>query len=72
MTEVITFTKRERTLIENIRRLSPEKVVEVIDFVDFLSQREVGTTEAIAAAKLSEGAFQKVWNNPEDSDYDCL
>ncbi|NEP45152.1 MAG: DUF2281 domain-containing protein [Okeania sp. SIO2H7] len=71
MTEVVTFTKAERMLIENIRKLSPEKVVEVIDFVDFLSQRERETTET-AAAKLSEAAFAKVWNNPEDSAYDCL
>ena len=72
MTTNVTFTKAERMLIENIRKLSPEKVVEVIDFVDFLSQRERETTEAIAAAKLSEAAFAKVWNNSEDSAYDCL
>ena len=72
MTEVVTFTKAEKMLIENIRKLSPEKVVEVIDFVDFLSQRERETTEAIAASKLSEAAFAKVWDNSEDSDYDCL
>lgn len=72
MTNTVTFTKAERMPIENIRKLSPEKVVEVMDFVDFLSQREREKTEAIAAAKLSEAAFAKVWNNLEDSAYDCL
>jgi Protein of unknown function (DUF2281) len=62
---------REETLIEKIKSLPPEKVAEVEDFVDFLTQRE-DRRLAQAAARLSEDAFQKVWDNPDDADYDQL
>lgn len=61
-----------QALIEKIRSLPPDKVAEVEDFVDFLHQRGEDRLLTKAAAKLSESAFQKVWNNPEDDDYDRL
>lgn len=63
---------KENTLIEKIRTLPPEKVAEVEDFVDFLRHRNEDHLLTQAAAKLSENAFQKVWDNPEDDDYDRL
>ena len=60
------------TLIEKIRILPPEKLVEVEDFVDFLRQREEDRLLTRAAAKLAEATFQKVWDNPDDADYDKL
>lgn len=63
---------QEQTLIEKIRTLPPEKVAEVEDFVDFLRQRNEDRRLTQAAAKLSGNAFQKVWDNPEDDDYDRL
>ena len=60
------------TLIEKIRVLPPEKLVEVEDFVDFLRQREDDRRLVRSAAKLSEAAFQKVWDNPDDAEYDQL
>lgn len=60
------------TLIEKIRILPPEKLVEVEDFVDFLRQREEDRRLTRSAAKLSEAAFQKVWDNPDDAEYDQL
>ena len=62
----------EQTLIEKIRSLTPERVAEVEDFVDFLHQRDMDRSLTQAAAKLSEDAFQKVWDNPDDTDYDRL
>ena len=62
----------ERTLIEKIRTLPPEKLAEVEDFVDFLRLREQDRELTRAATKLSEEAFQKVWDNPDDADYDKL
>ena len=59
-------------LIEKIRILPPEKLVEVEDFVDFLRQREEDRWLIRGAAKLSEAAFQKVWDNPDDAAYDQL
>ena len=62
---------RESALIRKIRSLSPEKVAEVEDFVEFLAQRDDREITQ-AAAKLAEKAFRKVWNNPADAAYDRL
>ena len=62
---------REDTLIRKIRSLPPEKVAEVEDFVDFLSHREDRRLTQ-AATKLSQRAFQKVWDNADDAAYDRL
>ena len=59
------------TLIDKIRTLPPEKRAEVEDFVDFLKQRD-SSRLARAATKLSEKAFEKVWDNPDDAVYDRL
>jgi hypothetical protein len=59
-------------LIQKIHGLPPDRIAEVQDFVDFLSQRHSDRLLTQAAAKLSESAFQKVWDNPDDADYDRL
>ena len=76
-TEIRSVKMREQnmqkqTLIEKIRTLPPERVLEVEDFVDFLRQRNEDRRLTQAVARLSENAFQKVWDNPEDDDYDRL
>lgn len=58
-------------LIRKIRRLPPDKLAEVEDFVDFLEQREDRRLTQ-AASKLSEKSFSKVWDNPDDAAYDQL
>jgi hypothetical protein len=63
---------REHTLIAKIRDLPQEKIAEVEDFVDFLRQRSVDTKLTTAATRLSEAAFQKIWDNPDDAAYDEL
>jgi hypothetical protein len=61
----------EETLIEKIRSLPPEKVAEVEEFVDLLrTSNERSLTSA--ASKLSEAAFARVWDNPDDAVYDRL
>ncbi|MGK7900155.1 MAG: DUF2281 domain-containing protein [Hormoscilla sp.] len=59
-------------LIEKIRSLPPEKVVEVEDFVDFLLQRYEDRPLVRAAAKLSEESLARVWDNHSDAAYDKL
>ena len=59
------------------RSLSPapgtgEKVVEVEDFVDFLRQCEEQRQLAKTMTSASEGAFAKVWDNPDDAEHDRL
>jgi hypothetical protein len=59
-------------LLEKIRSLPPDRLAEVEDFVDFLRQRGDDGAISLAARKVSEDAFRKVWDNPEDADYDRL
>ena len=59
-------------LLEKLRGLSPERLAEVEDFVDFLRQRSDDSALSAAATRLSADAFRKVWDNPEDADYDRL
>jgi len=62
----------EQQLLAKIRRLPPERVAEVEDFVDFLRGRDEAQQLAQAASRLSEAAFAKIWENPDDADYDRL
>jgi hypothetical protein len=62
----------DEDLVAKIRRLPPEKVAEVEDFVDFLYDREQERSLSRATTKLSENAFAKVWDNPDDAEYDRL
>lgn len=58
-------------LLDKLRRLPPERLAEVADFVDFLQQREEKRLTK-TAAKLSEQSFSNVWDNPQDAAYDEL
>ena len=64
----------EQRLLDKIRKMSSEKAIEVEDFIDFLYQCQTDSDQnlTIAATKVSEASFSKVWNNPEDSEYDNL
>ena len=64
----------EQRLLDKIRQLSSEKIIEVEDFIDFLYQRQNDSDHnlTITAAQLSEASFSKVWDNPEDAEYDNL
>ena len=71
---MITTIIFEQRLLDKIRKLSSEKVIEVEDFIDFLYQRQTDSDQnlTIAANKVSEASFLKVWDNPEDAEYDNL
>ena len=64
--------RSEKELIEMIRSLPPDRVAEVEDFVDFLRLRDEEGRLTEAASRLSEASFAKVWDNPDDADYDQL
>jgi len=59
-------------LLDKIRRLPPDRMAEVEDFVDFLHSRDADRALANAASRLSEAAFARVWDHPDDADYDRL
>jgi hypothetical protein len=74
MTPMNSTITVEQRLLEKIRNLSSDKITEVEDFIDFLYQRQTNSEQnlVMAAAKLSEASFSKVWDNPEDAKYDNL
>ncbi len=59
------------TLIEKIKNLPPEHLSEVETFVDFIAERAERRLVQ-AATRMSEDAFQQVWNNEADAAYDRL
>ena len=62
----------DKSLIDKIRSLPPDKLAEVEDFVDFLKMRDEDRLVTHAATKLSEDSFRQVWDNPDDAEYDSL
>ena len=65
-------SQSEESILEKLKALPPERVAEVEDFVDFLRVRAEEQRLVKSATKASEPAFKKVWDNPEDADYDRL
>jgi hypothetical protein len=63
---------RDQELFAKICALPEEKVAEVEDFVDFLQHRADDRRLTQAAAHLSEDSLRKIWDNPDDADYDRL
>lgn len=60
----------EHALMEKIKRLPPQRIAEVEDFIDFLHIREEEQHLAHVAAKMGEASFAAVWDNDEDAVYD--
>ena len=67
-------TTTQQRIIEKIRRLFPEQLLQVEEFIDSLDKNITNADGdiAFAAAKLSETVFQKIWDNPDDAEYDKL
>lgn len=63
-----SLSENELLLLEKIRDLSPGDATLVADLVDFLCQRQL-TREAMV---LSESSLEKVWDNPDNAEYDNL
>jgi hypothetical protein len=62
---------QDKELIEKIKPLPPEKIAEAVDFVDFLAHRD-DPLLVDAASRISEPAFDAVWDNPDDAEYNKL
>lgn len=61
-----------RQVISKLEQLSPERLAEVEDFIDFLQQRDCDRVARKDLASASESAFAAVWDNEEDAIYDDL
>ena len=62
----------ENRLIEKVKQLSVEQIQQVEQFIDSLAQEETERQLTLTTTKLSESVFNKIWDNPEDADYDDL
>lgn len=59
-------------LLRKLEALPPERVNEVEDFIDFLSQRDRDREITSLAMAVSEPALNAIWDNPDDAEYDNL
>lgn len=59
-------------VVEKLRALSPERVTEVEDFIDFLKQRDEDRQLTRAAMRATEPVLEKIWDNADDAGYDKL
>lgn len=65
-------TRDPQALIEKLKRLQPERIAEVEDFVDFLRSRDEERALQRAATRVAEPAFGEIWENDADAAYDRL
>ncbi len=54
-----------------LKRLPPDRLAQVEDFVDFIAERDDRDLTA-AAARLSEASLARIWDYAEDAGYDKL
>ena len=59
-------------MIEKLEHLSPDRLAEVEDFIDFIQQRDRDKILRQDYARASEAALARVWDNDEDAIYDRL
>lgn len=59
-------------MLQKLEHLSPERLAEVEDFIDFLQQRDQDKRLHQDFTQASEATFSKVWDNDDDALYDNL
>lgn len=62
--------RRKSSLAQRIAALPPGKRAAVEEFVESLSRGDRDLTRA--AARTSEAVFGRIWDNPDDAEYDRL
>jgi len=59
-------------MVEKLAELSPDHLIEVDDFIDFLRLRDRDRFLRRSLAQASEEAFNAIWDNDDDAIYDDL
>ena len=59
-------------VLQKLEALAPNRIDEVEDFIDFLSQRDTDQQLTHAAMVASELTLSAIWNNDDDAEYDQL
>ena len=58
--------------VQKLQALAPNRLNEVKDFIDFLSQRDSNQQLIQASMISSEPVLKTVWDNADDAEYDKL
>lgn len=59
-------------VVEKVKQLSTEQIAKVDQFIDLLREQNPDAQLTLISTKIAESVFDKVWDNPEDADYDNL
>ena len=59
-------------VVEKVKQLSTEQIAKVDQFIDSLREQNLDNQLTLVSTKIAESVFDKVWDNPEDADYDNL
>lgn len=59
-------------VVQKLEALAPNRIDEVEEFIDFLSQRDTDQQLTQAAMAASEPTLSEIWNNDDDAEYDQL
>ena len=59
-------------VVQKLQALMPNRIDEVEDFIDFLSQRDIDRQLNKAAVTVSESRLNTLWGYPCDAEYDKL
>ena len=62
----------ENRVIEKVNQLSVEEMEQVEHFIDSLKKNDLDNRLTLRSKKLAESVFERVWDNPEDAEYDKL
>lgn len=65
-------SRHQRSITAKLDELPLPQLAEVEDFIDFLRLKGEDSGLALAAARMSESAFERIWDNPADAEYDRL
>lgn len=63
---------RVEHMLEKLEHLTPDRLAEVEDFIDFLQQRDQDNRLRQSFAQASEDVFNKAWDNDDDAIYDSM
>lgn len=58
--------------LQHLQALPNERQQEVIDFIEFLYQKEQHKTLSHAATQSSQASLATIWDNDDDAAYDTL
>jgi hypothetical protein len=65
-------TQQIEQLANKLQTLSPERIMEVEDFIDFLRQRDENRQLTQLAMNASQSTLNTIWDNADDAEYDRL